>query len=327
VKRFGRILGILGLVLLGLLLVGPLIYPIPPLEGTAPPRELADSDSLFVTVEGIGFHFKTAGEGEPAFVLLHGFGASVFSWREVMAPLGEWGQAFAFDRPAFGLTERPMPGDWSGESPYTLQSQVDQTLGLMNAWGLERAILVGHSAGGRTAVLTALQHPERVEALVLVAPAVGAGGGPFGWLGPVLRTPQMRRLGPYLARSIAEEGVDILYRAWHEPSQITDEILDGYTEPLQAQNWDRAYYELVAAGGDADVASRLEELTMPILIITGDDDQIVPTAGSIELAAQLPAAELVVVPDCGHLPHEERPAAFMEAVGTWLGTIGDGSGG
>jgi pimeloyl-ACP methyl ester carboxylesterase len=321
VKRSGRLVVISGSVLLGAVVLGPLVYPIPPLQDTLPPRDLADRESHFVTVEGIDFHYKLAGAGEPSLILLHGFGASVFSWHRVMAPLGDWGTAIAFDRPAFGLTERPMPGDWSGESPYGLQSQADQTVALMNAWGLERAILVGHSAGARTAVLAALDHPERAEALILVAPALGADHGLLDWLGPLLRTPQMRRLGPYLARSISERGIDIIYHSWHDPSRITDETLAGYTRPLRAENWDRAFWELVISRGGPDIESRLDELTMPVLVITGDDDRIVPTANSIELADALPVAGLVVVPDCGHLPHEEEPEAFLEAVRNFLDEI------
>ena len=317
-RRFRRWVILSGSVLLMVVVVGPLVIPIPPLEGTVPPRALADKESRFVTVDGIDLHFKVAGAGEPALVLLHGLGASVFSWQGVMGALGERGTTIAFDRPAFGLTERPMPGDWSGESPYSLEAQAAQTVGLMDALGLERAILVGHSAGGRTAVLTALDYPERVEGLVLVAPAVGGDGGSFGWLGPLLRTPQMRRLGPYLARSIATRGIDILNRSWHDPARISEETLAGYTKPLQAQDWDRAFWELVIARGSADLEGRLEALAMPVLIVTGDDDRIVPTASSVALAERLPAAELVVVPACGHLPHEERPEAFLEAVGAWL---------
>jgi hypothetical protein len=85
----------------------PLIIPIPPLQGTVPPIELADPDSHFVNVSGLMVHYKTAGQGEPAILLLHGFAASTFSWREVMQPLGNYGMVVAFDRPAFGLTSRP----------------------------------------------------------------------------------------------------------------------------------------------------------------------------------------------------------------------------
>jgi pimeloyl-ACP methyl ester carboxylesterase len=305
-------------ILLIILLVGPFLVPVPPLEGTVPPAELADDDSLFVEVGDVTLHYKIAGEGEPAMVLLHGFAASLFSWREVMEPLSEVGTVVAFDRPAFGLTERPMPGEWSGESPYSRDAQVELTVGLMDALGIERAVLVGNSAGGAVAMQTALRYPERVEALVLVDAAVYQGGGPSAWILPLLRTPQMRRLGPLTVRSIQEWGEDFGRSAWHDPSLITPEIWAGYKLPLQAENWDRALWELTVAGGESDLAERLDEITMPSLIITGDDDRIVPTELSVRLASELPDAELIVISACGHAPQEECPAPFLEAMFEFL---------
>ena len=203
-------------VLLLLLLVGPFLVPVPPLEGTVPPEQLADPDSRFIEVNGLTVHHNMAGEGEPAVFLLHGFGASTFSWQEVMGPLAEMGTVVAFDRPAFGLTERPMPGEWEGPNPYTPEAQADLTVGLMDALGVEQAVLVGNSAGGTVALLTALTYPERVEGLVLVDAAVYIGGGTPGFLRPFLNTPQMRHLGPLLVRRIEDWGMDFARSAWHE---------------------------------------------------------------------------------------------------------------
>ena len=87
-------------------------------------------------------HTKTAGQGELPLVLLHGFGASTYTWREVWEPLAQDHPVVAFDRPAFGLTERPMPGDWAGRSPYSAEAQVDQTVALMDKLGIDQAVLV-----------------------------------------------------------------------------------------------------------------------------------------------------------------------------------------
>lgn len=168
--------------LLLILLVGPFLIPVPPSEGTVPPEELAEPDSRFVEINGLQVHYKIVGPSQPtaearALVLLHGFAASAFSWREAVEPLSDLGTVIAFDRPAFGLTGRPLPGDWTGENPYSPETRPDLTVSLMDKLGVEKAVLVGHSAGGTVAVHTALRHPDRVEALVLVAPAVYDGGG------------------------------------------------------------------------------------------------------------------------------------------------------
>jgi pimeloyl-ACP methyl ester carboxylesterase len=313
------------LIIVGLLVVAalvvPFLVPVPALTDTVPVEQLVDPDSRFVDVDGLTMHYKAMGQGNPALVLLHGFAASTFSWREVMEPLAADHTVVAFDRPAFGLTERPMPGDWQGQSPYSADAQVEQTIGLMDELGIDKAVLVGNSAGGTIATLTALRHPDRVEALILVDPAIYSGGGSPGWIRPLLHTPQMRRLGPLLARGIRDWGYQFGQSAWHDPSRFTEKIWQGYTRPLQAENWDRALWELTLASRPLGLAERLNELTMPVLVITGDDDRIVPTEDSIHLASEIPGAELVVIPNCGHVPQEECPEAFLSASQSFLARL------
>jgi pimeloyl-ACP methyl ester carboxylesterase len=284
-KRILRTAGILLTAFILIVLIGPFLVPVPPLENTVPVEQLADPDSRFVEVNGINVHYKTYGQGEPVFILLHGFGASLFSWHEVTAPLSKFGTVIAYDRPAFGLTERPM--EWEGENPYSPQAQVDLVIGLMDKLNIEKAILVGNSAGGTISMLTALQYPERIEALVLVDAAVYAGGGAPSWVRPILKTPQMNRLGPLVARQIQARGQEFIELAWHDPSKITPEILEGYQKPLRAENWDKALWFLTLASQESGLAERLPELTLPVLVITGDDDRVVPTEQSLRLANEL----------------------------------------
>lgn len=317
-KRWQKLLlGIL-IVLLLAVLVGPFLVPVPPLTDTVSERELADPDSQFISVGDLTVHYKERGSGQPVFILLHGFGASAFSWREVMQPFSELGRVIAYDRPAFGLTSRPMPGEWQGENPYSPESQAAIVIGLMDALGVQKAWLVGNSAGGTVSVYTALTYPERVSGLILVDAAIYTGGGSPAWARPLLSTPQMRHLGPLLARQIATSGDDFIRTAFHDPSLVTPEILAGYRKPLRANHWDRALWELTAASRPLGLADRLDELALPVLVITGDDDRIVPTEESIRLGGDIPGAALVVIQNAGHLPHEEKPAEFMQAVREFL---------
>jgi pimeloyl-ACP methyl ester carboxylesterase len=313
-KRCLHLALILLALLLCLLLVGPLLIPGASLEGTVRPEQLGDPDSLFIDVDDLQVHYKMAGRGEYTLVLLHGFGASIYSWREVMAPLAARGTVISFDRPAFGLTERPMPGEWSGDNPYSPEAQADLTVALMDELGVERAVLVGHSCGGTIAVLTALRHPERVAALVLVDAAIYTQGGTPSWLRPVLATPQMRGLGPLMVRSIVGWGEAVISRAWNDPDRITPELLSGYKKPLQAEDWDRALWEFVLTSHPLGLDEQLDSIQVPALVITGDNDRIVPTQESERLAAELPNSQLVVIPHCGHVPQEERPEEFLQAV-------------
>jgi pimeloyl-ACP methyl ester carboxylesterase len=300
-------------------LVGPFLVPVPALEDTLPPKNLADPDSQFIEINGLDVHVKVMGQGEPVFVLLHGFGASLYSWQAVMESFSQLGTVIVYDRPAFGLTERPL--DWEGQNPYGPEEQVLLLKGVLDHFGVEQAILVGHSAGGVVAMQTTLAYPERLAALILVDPAVYSGGGAPAWVRPLLGTPQMRRLGPLAVRLIQARGTELIKMAWHNPARLSQETLELYKKPLQAENWDRALWEFTLASRPAGLEKRLNELTLPLLVITGDDDRIVPTANSLRLADELPGARLVVIPDAGHVPHEEQPEAFMQAVTGFLNTL------
>ena len=312
-KRWQKILG-LSIFLLLILLAGPFLVPVTP-GGEATERALADPDSKFVAINGLTVHYKEMGRGAQVFILLHGFGASAFSWHAVMEPLSQMGRVIAYDRPAFGLTSRPMPGEWKGESPYSVEANVELLAGLLDTLGIEKATLIGNSAGGGVAVAFALEYPQRVVALILADPAIGNGGSRFpAWLMPLLATPQARHLGPLLVRKMAQSGNDTIRLAWHDPSKVTGETIAGYRKPLRAFNWDAALYEFTIASRSAGLANRLAELNMPVLVITGDDDRIVPTQASIDLAGKIPGAVLKIIPACGHVPHEEKPAEFMQIV-------------
>lgn len=302
-----------------LVLVGPFLIPIRPLRDVYTPQSLADADSQFIEINQIDLHYKQMGTGEPVFILLHGFGASTFSWREVMAPLAEYGTVIAYDRPGFGLTERPI--EWEGANPYTQESNIKLLLGLMDALGIEQAILVGNSAGGTVATAFTLAHPERVQALIEVDAAVYMTTPDSALLQWLLRTPQMDRIGPLITRQLGRGRSDqFLKSAFHDPSIIEDnpEIFEGYIEPFTVENWDRALWMFTQASEPPNLAGRLGQIQVPTLVISGDDDRIVPLESSLRLAEDIPGAVLIVIEDCGHLPHEECPTAFMQAVDQFI---------
>lgn len=174
------------------------------------PLMLGDPDSLFLDINGVQVHHKLADSsteisivgtegtdnglseitkqnnppiGIPA-IMLHGFGASVFSWNQVLKPLAKIvkSKVVAFDRPAFGLSSRiQLPGSASGQNeklptmnPYSLGFSVATTLSFIDLLQSQKAILIGHSAGCLVAANAYFEAPERVAALILVAPAIVA---------------------------------------------------------------------------------------------------------------------------------------------------------
>jgi pimeloyl-ACP methyl ester carboxylesterase len=313
-----RGIGVTLLVLLLILLVGPFLVPVPPAPGTMPPESLAGPDSSFVEIKGLNVHFQMMGQGQWVFILLHGFGASLFSWHAVMEPLSACGTVIAYDRPAFGLTERPLK--WTGQNPYGPEANIALLLGLMDHFGVQKAFLIGNSAGGTLSMQFAIQYPQRVQALILVDPAVYENGGP-AWVRILGKTPQMQHLGPLFVRSIQKSGLDLIQEAWHDPSKITQATWDGYTLPLKADAWDQALWFFTMASHDTGLLQHLQDFKLPILVITGDDDRIVPTADSVKLAGELSGAKLVVIQEAGHVPHEEQPAVFMQVINEFVETL------
>jgi pimeloyl-ACP methyl ester carboxylesterase len=323
--RMGRLARVLIISLLALV-IGPLLIPIPPV-GEHSPEELAGPNSRFADVRGIRIHYQEAGDGALGIVLLHGFAASTFSWQEVMGPMSKWGRVIAFDRPAFGLTSRPMPGEWTGRNPYGVIPQADLTIGLMDQLGIDRAILVGHSGGGTVALLTALQHPERVQALVLEAPSIYDRETVPQPVRALLGTPQARRLGPlvmrYMVGALGERGIRM---AWYDQERDLSDVIEGYEVPKQVRDWDRALWETMVAAEPVDLPDRVREIRTPTLVISGDSDRIVPIDRSYRAAQEMPDARMEVIPRCGHLPHEECAEAFLAAVEPFISAVAEDAG-
>ncbi|KAL8232140.1 hypothetical protein R6Q57_001918 [Mikania cordata] len=166
------------------------------------PKLLADPDSCFCEFQGLQLHHKICDpESEPQellhdetaskklkfpFILLHGFGASLLSWNATMKHLANvsGSKVLSFDRPAFGLTSRvynpinraPVGGlhETKPLNPYSMAFSVLATLYFIDFLAAEKAILVGHSAGCLVAAETYFRAPERVAAMILVAPAIVA---------------------------------------------------------------------------------------------------------------------------------------------------------
>ena len=314
-----KVIGYTVAVLIIGIVLGPMLVPIPELEDVVPVAELAGESGDFLDVRGVNVYYQQQGSGPTAIVLLHGFGASVFSWREVIDPLSSRYSGVAYDRPAFGFTERPVK--WSEWNPYGSQEQVDLLLDMLDQLSLADVVLVGNSAGGTVAARLAMRAPERVKALFLVSPAIYTTGRVTTWLSPLLRTPQMRRLGPRLVRGIASSGATLINMSWHDPSLITSDIVEGYRRPLRAENWDIGLWSYTSSSRPkANLSVELAALDRPIMVVTGDDDRVVPTKDSERLAEEIDA-RLRVIRACGHLAQEECPAQFLQVLDEFLDTI------
>jgi len=282
-------------------------------------RERADADSRFIDCNGFRVHFKLSGRGETLIVLLHGSFLSIRSWREVAGPLAENATVLMFDRPAFGLTSRPLPGR-EGVPRYSPEAQSDLIVELMHRLGFEKGVLVGNSTGGTLALLCALRHPESVRAIVLAGAMVYSGYATSEVPRAVL--PVLRAMSPFFSRvmrSLITRLYDRNIRGfWRDPSRLDDSTLAAFRGDLMVGDWSRAFWELFLETHHLHLDRSMSGVSVPSLVITGEQDLTVKTGESLRLARELPGAELSVIPDCAHLPQEEAPEAFVDALRAFL---------
>lgn len=318
-KKFKKIILVLLIFACLTLAFVPFIVPVPEQEGLVSEQEFVDADSKFIQINNVNIHYKESGSGETTFILLHPFGGSTYSWREVMDNFAQYGRVIAYDRPAFGLTERPMPENWI-ENPYGMKASLEILLGLLDEFEIEKAILVGNSAGGGVAVAFALEYPERVQQLILVDPGVGGGRGPQfpAWALPMMWTPQMRHIAPLMMRDYQESLPNTIQREWFDQTKLTDEIKQTHLNLLKIQNWDRALYELTFAPAYPELRDLLPKLTSQTFIIAGQEDRLIRPFYFEAITTEIPNAQLTLIPQCGHVPQEECPIEFMNAVQNYL---------
>ncbi len=309
-----------------MLLVGPFLIPVNS-SGTLTKEEAAaeiwGSESKFVELAGQEVHYVTAGNpsSKRLIVLLHGFGASAFSYKDVLAPLGEIGYVIAYDRTGFGFTERPT--SWSGSNPYGIEAQLALLDELVTEFGANKDVFIlGHSAGGNIAAAYAVDHQEQLAGAILFAPAVLTTGGAPGFLNWIFSVPQINHVGPLLVSSIATSGLDLLYESYYDQNKITDATLAGYRAPLKVNGWEKAFWEFNKAPRNSGVGARLAEFEMPILVITGDSDTVVPTYDSVMVAERIANSKLVKISQTGHLPNEEKPEEFAIEVIKFIEEVG-----
>lgn len=298
-------------------LIVPFLIPFES-SGTLTPAQ-AEPSAEFAELNGLDVRIaRTEYTGDcgctpPLIVLMHGFGASTFSWREVSQPLAVFGDVISYDRPAFGLTERPT--EWSGQNPYGFEGNFALLDDLVARHGDgRRIVLVGHSAGGQLAAEYARQRPTLQTSLVLVDAAILTTGGGSGGLGWFLQLPQMQKLGPMLVAGIATSGDDLLEESYYNKAQLTQAVYDGYHKPLKIKGWEQAFYNFTIAPRDNDLKDNLSALNMPTLVITGEYDTVVPASDAPLLQQQIAGSQLEVISDSAHLPQEEQPLAFIDAI-------------
>jgi pimeloyl-ACP methyl ester carboxylesterase len=277
-----------------------------------------DNPGAYTTINGLRVHYRQAGSGNTALILMHGSFLDHTSWRHIIPPLAQHYTVVAFDRIAFGQTDRPMPPFATPMNPYSPEAQADLMIGLMDKLGLEQAVLVGNSTGGTIALLAALHHPTRVAAIISIGGMVYS-GYPVSEMPDLVRKLLPKGFGPFMIQAIIGRAYNRMIRSfWHDPTNLPDEVLAHYRTLLHQTHWNTAVWQLISATHHLHLDEQLPTLTLPVLVISGEHDRTVPVAQSIRLAQELPNAGLALLPNCGHVPQEECPQALLQAIARFL---------
>ncbi len=265
----------------------------------------------YIDIGGELVHYVEKGAGEP-LVLIHGFLCWSYSWRYNLDALAERYRALALDLRGFGLTER------NSRRGHTLSDQVEVVRAFMDAVGVQRAVLCGHSMGGEIAMRFALRYPERVGALVLVSAS-----GYVRWEKRVLERLALGMPGIsslFVRAAVMNRGFAArsLGEAYKRPGRFTEADLDAYLLPAAAPGTHKSFVKVLRDVDFGATAGELGRVAHRALVIWGEDDPWLPLRHGQRLAKELPNAELVVIPACGHAPQEEYPEEFNEIVLTFL---------
>ena len=268
----------------------------------------AAAPSQFLELDGVRLHLRDTGpRAGPAVILLHGFASSLHTWEEVARGLEANFRVIRFDLPGFGLTGRV--------SDYTDAGTHSLVLALMARLGLERAALVGSSMGGRIAWGFAAAHPERVSRLVLMAPDGFASPG-IGYDQPP-RVPLLLRALPYTLPEGMLRGT--LTPAYGDPAVLTEALFQRYRDMMLAPGVRQAIVDRVAQHVLPRPEPLLARITLPVLLLWGDADRMVPVTNAQDYLRALPDARLVTLPRIGHVPMEEDPPEVVRLLRDFLG--------
>ncbi|HVE82513.1 MAG TPA: alpha/beta hydrolase [Myxococcales bacterium] len=251
---------------------------------------------------GIRIHYQSDGAGPPV-VLVSGLSYGLWTWRWV-APLlaGAGLRAIRFDNRGVDGSDQP-PG------PYSVPQMALDALGLMDALDLPPCTLVGLSLGGFIAQEAALARPDRVGKLVLMATSHG---GPTSIPPPPAAMAAMvNREGG--ARAVAERALQVNVSpgfADRHPDRAAEYY--RYRDPVGMTA--ESYQAQLKAAMGHDAAERLHQLKMPVLIVHGDQDLVVPPGNAELLAKRIPHAQVRVISGGGHILPMDRPEDVAELI-------------
>lgn len=280
--------------------------------------DAAPASGHFVHAADLDIFVQEAGPPTgPAVLFVHGTGAWSEIWKPAMTILADKGfHVIALDLPPFGFSQKPET------LVYGTHDQAQRILGVLDALHIDRATLVGHSFGSRATLAAVLQAPTRIRSLVLVDAAIDV--NPPTATGPSLISALLavRPLRNSIVATLVTNPLvtrQLIRMLIFRKEAATDDQVRIMQQPMVVRETTNRLGEWLLAfigPDDTPFASLLpsKDLTMPILLLWGEQDFLTPLEQGKHLASLLPTAELVTLKGVGHIPHIEDPAQFNDAL-------------
>lgn len=259
----------------------------------------------YAIINNYKIRYLEEGSG-PNLILVHGLGGSSSSWINNISNLAEDHHVYAMDMLGFGRSDKP-------KIDYTIDLFVDMLKGFMDILAIEKASMIGSSLGGQMVTEYALNHPDRVDRLVLVAPA--------GFTPKTFKGTSTLRNYTRIFNAKSKNGLKHLLEKVHGTS-INDEYLEWVYEYIRTDNAKHAFMSALRNSAKAERLSRrftkiLESTSIKAMVIWGKDDRIIPVRYA-EQFINMPNCRLIVLENCGHRPHVEASSLFNEYVRLFL---------
>jgi pimeloyl-ACP methyl ester carboxylesterase len=257
-------------------------------------------------VEGGLLYVEEHGSGGVPLLLIQGLGYSMWGWRY---------QLGVFDRRTIAFDNRGTGRSSKEAGPYSMEQFAGDAVSVLDALGVESAHVLGLSMGTFVAQCLALQAPGRVRSLVLVG---GSPGGPEHAAVPA------ETLDAWLA-SADLPPAEFVRRTMHlsfspgwaeaHPDEYESLVAARLEHPTPAECWRGQF---AAAGRFLEQGARVDRIDLPVLVVHGDADRVVPLSNGLLLARSIPGAELALLPGCGHVVQLESPDEFNALVDGFL---------
>lgn len=291
----------------------------PDTDAAAMKAKYGGGASRFVELQpGLNVHYRDEGKRDGrVLVLIHGSNASLHTWEPWVKRLGNDYRIISMDLPGHGLTGVDPAGTYDNASYVGV---VDR---LLTKLGVGKAVIGGNSMGGGVSWMYALAHPEKTEALLLV----DAGGQPqakpdelpIGFR--LMRMPVIKEAARLIApRSIFESSIQ---NTMSVQSKIDDALIDRYWELNRYPGNREATMKRFSSPGSmkSGTKEQLATIKVPVLIMWGEADKLIPVSSARWFAEAIPGARLVVYPNVGHIPMEEVPDKSAADVKAWLDAL------